>query len=436
MSAMDASQLLGQDLPSASDDQLLRIVGLIDTLERRGAVDRLLDPVRHRLQLLRPPRPLTLRRVLALPFEDLLVPAQDMWPGRRRFSRAHIAGFLNHMQAALPKDVVAQLSACARGHTMAAAEVVLKIGAVLWPAAAAVLATEKGGPASGRPPVEPETVRHFAAAAPLLALGPKLVPMLWQLPAPPIPMLPRGAVEPVLEVLRAAAARGAEPLMWTIELLLARSLSPQVILDPLWTADLGLPAHERQAVLHQLIRSHIADLREAAVRLAASLNHTGRASATALLRLVLELDGLDDQRTTGSIDKRLLQDIRKTTSETIEGSIEAALGQDMLQPFQALGLPAGLDDDAMEGLEEAARNMRRLSIAGVQLGIAETAETLLSPFWYLYRDTVLHREGGSGNGQQAWPTSSLFDQLRVVEILFGSDAAMRLYDALRGRGSA
>ena len=50
---------LDRDMSQASDEQLLRVVGLIDTLDRRGPVDRVLEPVRARLALLRPPRPVT-----------------------------------------------------------------------------------------------------------------------------------------------------------------------------------------------------------------------------------------------------------------------------------------------------------------------------------------------------------------------------------------
>ena len=74
-------------MSGASDEQLLQVVGLIDTLDRRGPVDQLLAPVRGRLALLRPPRPITLGRVLILPFEDLLVHEAEAWPGRRCFAR-------------------------------------------------------------------------------------------------------------------------------------------------------------------------------------------------------------------------------------------------------------------------------------------------------------------------------------------------------------
>jgi hypothetical protein len=135
---------LDRDMSTASDEQLLRVVGLIDTLDRRGPVDRLLDPVRDRLALLRPPRPISLGRVLILPFEDLLVAEHEVWPSRRCFSRAHIAGRIEHVTARLPEAVVAELRRQAEGHSMISAEVVQEIGGKLWPAAAAMPAGASG----------------------------------------------------------------------------------------------------------------------------------------------------------------------------------------------------------------------------------------------------------------------------------------------------
>ena len=79
---------------------MLRVVGLIDTLDRRGAVDDLLAPIRDRLALLRPARPLTLGRILILPFEDVLVPAHEVWPElwptiRHYFESVHTTGEAN-----------------------------------------------------------------------------------------------------------------------------------------------------------------------------------------------------------------------------------------------------------------------------------------------------------------------------------------------------
>ncbi|HEX6014980.1 MAG TPA: hypothetical protein VFY87_24920, partial [Geminicoccaceae bacterium] len=169
---------LDRDMSTASDEQLLRVVGLIDTLDRRGPVDRLLDPVRDRLAMLRPPRPISLGRVLVLPFEDLLVAEHEAWPGRRCFSRAHVVDLVEHVTARLPGATLTGLRRRAEGHSMISAEVVREIGAALWPTAAALLAEGTGG--GKAPPLEgalaaPEAARHVADVAPLLALAPTLV---------------------------------------------------------------------------------------------------------------------------------------------------------------------------------------------------------------------------------------------------------------------
>ena len=101
MSARAPVPELNRDMSVASDEQLLRVVGLIDTLDRRGTVDGLLAPVRARLALLRPPRPLTLGRVVVMPFEDFLVPADEAWPGRFCFTREKLGWFVEQVPGAL-----------------------------------------------------------------------------------------------------------------------------------------------------------------------------------------------------------------------------------------------------------------------------------------------------------------------------------------------
>ena len=107
MSADPRIPYLDRDMTGASDEQLLKVVGLIDTLDRRGPVDRLLELVRTRLALLRPARPITLGRVLILPFEDLLVHEAEAWPGRRCFARGHLAGLVEQVAGSLPGAVLA-----------------------------------------------------------------------------------------------------------------------------------------------------------------------------------------------------------------------------------------------------------------------------------------------------------------------------------------
>ena len=413
---------LDRDMSQASDEQLLRVVGLIDTLDRRGQVDRVLEPVRARLALLRPPRPLTLGRVLILPFEDLLVPPDEAWPGRRCFSRAHLAPLVEQVASGLPGATASRLRSLADGHSMISGDVVREIGATLWPTAAAIAqgSVDSADMAGG-------LRDQLAGIWPLLALGPTLIPIIWQLPPRPMSGLGRGAQERLVELARAAAPLGEAALQSVLELLLARAASPLVVLEPLRGADVGLPPRDRDAMLGRLVCRRVADMREMASRLAGPPAAGGRPNANALLRLVADLDALESKWPLPTGERALLGEIRRSVSTVVGVGIETAVRQEILGQLDALARPEGLSDDRVEGLEEAARHTRRLGIAGAKLGLAATPDSLLSRFLPSLQETIRARRPG---GMARHP-SRLLDQVRIVEILFGAEAAMQLYNEVR-----
>jgi hypothetical protein len=418
---MSASGLppLDRDMTGASDEQLLKVVGLIDTLDRRGHVDRLLEPVRARLALLRPPRPITLGRVLILPFEDLLVADEDVWPGRRCFARGRLALLIEQVAAALPPATLARLRAQGEGRSMMAGEAVREIGATLWPAAAEVAELQLAG---GAP--DAELREQLAAVTPLLALGPSLVPTIWQLPPRPMGPLARGLFERLVATVRGAAPRGENALQSVLELMLTRAAAPTVVLEPLRGADLGIPSRARDEALAQLVRRRIADMREAARRLPQRAGGAGSGAAI-LLRLVGDLDALENRWSVAAEDRAVLQEIRTGVAAFVGTGIDHAAGEDILVRLGTLANPGGLDDAGVERLEETARHTRRLGIAGAKLGLAATADAMLERFLPTFQAAIRDRSPGGRAG--------LLDQVRIVEILFGADAALQLYDELRGR---
>ena len=410
---------LNRDMGSASDEQLLRVVGLIDTLDRRGAVDGLLAPVRARLALLRPPRPLTLGRVVALPFEDLLVPADEAWPGRCCFRRRELGWLVEQVSAALAPAQLQELRERAAGRTMLQADAVQTIGAMLWPTAADVArqSAEAAAPA-------PDVRWQLSVVVPLLTLAPAIVPALWQLPARPMGPLPRQAADLVIGSVRAAIALGEQAAQSILEVLLVRSSSPLVVLEPLRHADLGVDARRRDGMLALLVRRRIADMRELAARLTGDRADARLSSATQLLRLVADLDALEGKWPLAGEERAALAGIRAQTSAGIGAGIEAAVGQEILGPLATL---AGneLSDDEVERLEDCARNTRRLSIAGARLGLAASPDAMLGGYLPAVHDAI--RRNADRRDRR-----SLLEQLRVVEIMFGSDAAAQLYGELRG----
>jgi hypothetical protein len=414
---------LDRDMSTASDEQLIRVVGLIDTLDRRGAVDELLEPVRDRLALLRPARPLTLGRVLILPFEDVLVPAHEVWPGRLCFPRSQLPALIAEVTSALPAATMAKLRARAAGHSMMSAEIVQGIGATLWPAAADII-----GAMVRQGSLPPDMVGPLTGMFPLLALAPTLVPTMWELPPRPMGHLSRPALELLLEPLRLAVPLGEGALLSVIELYLLRAASPLVILEPLRLAEFGPSARERESLLGQVVRRRIADMREVAARLDSTTSSGGRPDAGLLLRLVADLEALDGKWPVSPTDKITLATIRRTVSAFVGAGIETAVRGEILGQFGSLGDPGSLSDEGVEKLEATARHTRRLGIAGARLGLGTTPDALLTPFLQPFRDAIRH-----GDAVLSGKSSGLLDQIRIVEILFGAEVAMRLYDEQRGQ---
>ena len=124
-----------------------------------------------------------------------------------------------------------------------------------------------------------------------------------------------------------------------------------------------------------------------------------------------------------------MSEIRGCASAFVGVGIESSVREEILARLESLADPGGLDDEGVERLEETARHTRRLGIAGAKLGLAVSADALLDRFLPKFQEAIRSR-GSSGATRPG-----LLDQVRIVEILFGADAAMQLYDHARGRVS-
>ncbi len=105
------------------------------------------------------------------------------------------------------------------------------------------------------------------------------------------------------------------------------------------------------------------------------------------------------------------QPIREQASKACQSRLLQALDQDFLPKLAATG--AELDDAAVAGLENDARGLRRLAMAGRRFGAAATYDKLL---------------GRTAAGACASVSSTLtrMERLRLAELLIGTEAALRL----------
>ena len=142
------SREIGRNLNSATDEQLGRVVAMVDSMSARGAADDIIELVRPRLAALKPERPLNLSRVLFAPLDPAIVHPRNWKPGTAALPRSALSVVSRSVMACLG-DLPAELGQAAAGAGCADRGRLREIGFRLWPAAAAVT-KDMGQPAEWR----------------------------------------------------------------------------------------------------------------------------------------------------------------------------------------------------------------------------------------------------------------------------------------------
>ncbi len=128
---------LMENLGSISDDNLLRIIAMIDRLPERSKLDTLLTDARPRLAQLRPPRPVTFTRLLFLPLAGALVDQADWRREPETIPRTAL-----HVMSGLISDLLGEasqgLAEALRPAVFSDFAVVERFGRPLWEGAARV----------------------------------------------------------------------------------------------------------------------------------------------------------------------------------------------------------------------------------------------------------------------------------------------------------
>jgi hypothetical protein len=93
---------LRRELVGASDERVLEVLRFVDTLPDRAAADGLLAPLRNRLRVLRPPRPLRFERLLMAPLNPVLVEPAAWRLGAPTLPRQAITPIAAQIREALP----------------------------------------------------------------------------------------------------------------------------------------------------------------------------------------------------------------------------------------------------------------------------------------------------------------------------------------------
>lgn len=394
MPAVRPAAEVQRKLRGAADEQLAQVVALVDAMPARGAADALIAPLRPRLAAIGPMRPLSITRLLFRPLNPVITPGPRWRPGIPAVPRTALSVIGTAVVEQLgPVAVSVQARIAGRdGKEHAVAD---QIGASLWPLAAKVLARlpvpADWGAATGLPEsCYPEIRANIAA-------------VLHQA----VPLVQRtrdaGATDPtpaVNDILQATQA--AHPGAFGI--VLAILLADGTTAGPALLTALALPgAPVDPAVSLTLDRAqHV---------LTTVLPTVGLAAASfQVTHIAALLDAVEGPGARPGL-RTHAQRVREQANEACQSRLLQALDQDFLPKLAATG--AASDNAAVDGLENDARALRRLAMAGRRFGPA-------SPY-----DKLLGRTA-AGTCASADSTLTRMERLRLAELLVGTDAALRL----------
>ena len=378
------------------DEQIARIVAVVDAMPNRGEADALVAPLRQRLAQLRPSRQFGFTRLLFTPLDPVIVPGTRRRRGQLGVPRAALAPIGAALRASLP-DLAERIDGEAKALPTGDRAALGQLGAALWPAAAAELARltppDDWSEASGLAYAE------FAEFAAIIAA------VLAEAPA--IEGLAAAGRLPTDEAIRAVLARsekrGSIAAATVMAVLLARLPMPGQVLA--LAADPASPDAIRSA---QDAMDHCLTRLQAAVAAGSADDRGLTEAAQDAGRVAAMLAGLEGQATMDR--RRRLEQIRHEANALCLGRFGRAATATMAQ--MGAVLLTGSDDGAVGALETAARDLRRLETAGRRLGGGEQYDAILNAI-----SATVRAEGR---------TLDLADRVRLVEILCGPDAALAL----------
>jgi hypothetical protein len=422
-----ALEALAQALRAADDHRLIAVMALIDASPLRAAIDELLGGVRARLWQLRPPRRLSLRRVLTLPLEALLADPPACAQGGVRMPRRMLPALFAVIEPALPPQLRADAEAqCLRLTTADIAEV-HRLGRRLWPAAGRAVrealldprATNRALVAQG---LEAEAFNaHAETIAALLTCGEKLAEAL--LPADGEARDPGAAAAPHRAMLLRAAEAGWVEFRAVAASFLLRAPAPDTVVRLIAQARLSLRRPALLEVVEEVAASlaqelaGMPDLADAPPPLPSDARPDRRSEIA--LRLAMILDEMAGQG-------RRLEALAADTGRALVRQFKSTLDQAVLAPLEALHPAGRAPAEAIAAIEAAARAARRMEVAGRAMGRSASFATTLAGA----RARLMALARQSPAMPDAAGAVALPDLVRLMEILAGPDAALAMIEEL------
>ena len=397
---------IGADIVGASDRQIKRIVAMVDAMTARGAADALIVPLRRQQRTLRMPRPLRFKRLLFAPLDPLIVPTEHWRLGHNTIPRTALTPMADHVRQAMGREAQS-ISTAIADKTTSDSNLITRLGRPLWPTAAQILA-EADIPETWRSTGLGDAV--YRKLASIIAAVLDQAATLEILCAEAADRLLPPRPEPIARMVSKTASSSPTALPMLIALILLRL--PQAMASIRGECRGKEAPAIRDALdqaADQLLRQ-LADDKATDARIVAGT----LADASGACRRIITL--LDQLRADSGKPQRReqIRAVRQRLDASCRKRFSAGMQNEFLLPLQHLGDPPALME--IKALEDAARGLRMLDIEARTVGSAVTYDLLLS------KATEAVKADAMG------AKLTIVDQIRLVEILSGPDAALAMLD--------
>ncbi|MCX7371253.1 MAG: hypothetical protein NTW56_02235 [Alphaproteobacteria bacterium] len=394
-----ASRQLRQAMTVASDGALSRVVAMLEQADNLEGAGDLLQPVRDRLRRIRPRRRLKLVRLLFLPLEGCIVDAQSWQRGSNQLPRSVLRVFGQQLRDAEPAQWQA-LEQAAHDRWMDEQGWVGQLGRPLWALAARAMPEQPPPEWQAETGLKPE---HHASLL-RLCIG------VWRQASPLWDAVEAGAdmTLPVLQSAIKPSLNDEGILSACLATLMHQSPTPWQV-----AADAGaigpLPRLVAERALDGFIESSVPEISAAAPA----------ASAERAEHFADVWEALENGSTQGRPERRQrLRQLRNEIDQSCRTAYAAALKAQLMAPIAEM-VGAATDAEII-ALEDRARGVRRLALAGRRIGGRAAYDQMEA-------DIASAIEGIMANDNAA--DLNTIDAARLVEILCGSDAGAKLLSA-------
>jgi len=397
-------------IATAPDHALVKVISVLDRNPNRNLVSELLDAARPRLRRLRPPRPLSFDRLLFLPLDGAIIDARE-WRGEEwRIPRTALPPIARGIRDAIlcadgkvPQGLsVSEIERLMEGRSFSDLDAVSQAGSPLWQAASIV------APGARLPSDWVATGFKEAQFERMLALAASV----WRHARPIWEALSQASSGPSETAIRSAlvavAAEGLPALRAVAATLMLKAAKPGRVAGI--AAGLhGMPTDIAYGALDDWLTACRPDVPE-----------DDPAAAVHMAEAFLEaLDDLEQSKLARTPERRAkVAALRRETAELCRKAYETRAREDLVAPLAA-PIPG---DEAVLALEARARQLRALEQAGRRLADPEMFDRMRAELMETIR-RAKHGVGISGADFED------VDLIRLIEILSGPEAAMRLLES-------